>query len=77
VKLTWVYRHFGHYLAGGVAAWVGMDNPILASGLVLSFFLYEIWQGYRKKDMSYWDMLEFVVSFYVVVTGLYIWKAVS
>lgn len=77
MKLTWVYRHFGHYLAGGVAAWIGMDNPILALALVLSFFLYEIWQGYRKKDMGYWDMLEFVVTFFVVATGLQIWQTVS
>lgn len=74
MKITWVYRHFSHYLAGGIAAWIGMDNPILALGLIIAFFLYEIWQGYRKKDMGYWDMLEFVVVLYVVATGLKIWE---
>lgn len=77
MKFTWVYRHFAHYLAGGVAAWIGMDNPILALALVLSFFGYEAWQGYRKKDMGYWDMLEFVVVFFIVATGLKIWEVID
>lgn len=64
--MEWRYRHIGHYLAGALAAWVGMDNPILAIGMILSFFGYEIYQGYRKKDMGYWDMLEFTVTLFVV-----------
>lgn len=71
--MEWKFRHPAHYVAGGIAGWFLIDNPIGAIGLILIFYLYEIWQGYRKKDMSYWDMLEFAVSAYVVATGLYIW----
>ena len=72
----WRYRHWGHYLAGGITAWIGIDNPILALGLIIAFFGYEVWQGYRERDKGYWDMLEFVVTLFVVATGLTIWRLI-
>lgn len=71
------YRHFGHWLAGGLAGWMLVDFPLAGVGLILAFFGYEIWQGYRIKDMSYWDMLEFTVTLFIFSGGIGLWRSLS
>ncbi len=71
--MKWKFRHPAHYVAGGITGWIGIDNPILALVLIIGFLSYEIWQAYRIKDDGYLDIVEFVVTMFIVATGLHIW----
>lgn len=70
------YRNAFHYIAGGIAGWFLITNPLASIGLMLAFMIYEIAQDWRKNDWSFHDILEFVVVFYVVATGLNIWEMI-
>lgn len=68
------YRNAFHYVAGGIAGWLALENPICGLGLILTFLVYEAMNDWRKVDWSYHDILEFMIALFVVVTGLKIWE---
>lgn len=72
-----VYRHFGHYLAGIITAVSGLINGGFAIAGVIAFLGYEIAQDWRKKDWSFWDILEFIIGYFVAVAGIIIWRLVT
>lgn len=67
-------RHPAHYLAGIIAAVAGIFNPYYTLGGIALFLVYEIWQDVTKHDKSYWDILEFVIAYFVSIAGITIWR---
>ncbi len=76
IKRMIKYRNAFHYVAGGIAGWIGFDYPILALALVITFLIYETLNDWRKVDHSYHDVLEFCIGIFVIATGLMVWEIV-
>jgi hypothetical protein len=68
----WQYRSPFHYVAGGVIAWRGQANPILALALLLGVVSYEALQDWRKGDNSFHDVLEVLIGLFAgaVIFGI-------
>ena len=51
------YRFWMHAPVGAVAAPLLVALPAVGIAICIGFTVYEMWQGYRKKDHGYRDFL--------------------
>ena len=70
------YRHISHWLAGGVAGWFALSNPLVMLGIIVLFVAYQAIQEYNKKGDSQWDILEFIAGFSILLVTNIIWRLI-
>lgn len=70
------YRHWAHWVAGFIIPTSYLLSPVLPPTLAILFIVYEGYQGYRTKDMSYLDIKETMVAAFIATVGLLIWRLI-
>lgn len=70
------YRNFAHYLVGILTAMSSLVNWVLPVIGCIGFMVYELNEDWHRKDEAYYDVLEFLVGFFIAVTGLIIWEVI-
>ena len=68
------YRNIAHYLAGALTALSSEVSWVLVIVGAILFLAYEVDEDWHLYDEAYHDILEFMLGFFIAVTGLIIWR---
>ena len=72
----WRYQNAAHYLAGVLTAVSGEVSTMLPLVGAMLFLAYEVNEDWHLHDQAYQDILEFMLGFFMAVTGLIIWRLI-
>ncbi len=61
------YRSLFHWIAGIITALSGLIGTEYVITSAAIFIAYQVLEEWRKRDSSFWDILEYMIAYYAVV----------